>query len=704
MKNLFEKNFTKNDGKVLLYLIILASFINLTVECFSRASLLGGLAHMVTRPQIFLYNALVIFMTLSIAFLTKRRIFTTALISIIWIGFGVTNFVILSNRVTPFNAIDFSMIGDAFSIMNKYFNVLQVILVVIAAIIVIALLIFAWIRAPKHNKPIPYLRNLLAVATISLSVFILTQVALATNVLASSFGNLADAYKDYGFVYCFASSLVNTGMDKPKDYSPEVMSEIAEDTLAKKKDKDSAKKPNVVMIQLESFFDPTTLAGVKFSEDPIPNVHKLSKEFSSGTVTVPSIGAGTANTEFEVITGMNLDFFGPGEYPYKTILKETTAESTAYNLKELGYGTHAIHNNDGCFYGRNKVFANLGFDTFTSLEYMNPIEVNPTGWAKDEMLIKEIFNALNSTPDKQDFVYTISVQGHGKYPNNPAGELQSTDVNASDEATKEATKENENIVASKEDEKKRLLAEYASSSDYIKVDGFDEEKDYAFEYYVNQIHEMDAFIGKLVDELSKYDEEVVLVLFGDHLPTFGLVQEDLAVNTLYDTPYVIWDNIGLEKKDKNMQSYELSSYVLGQLNIDNGTLIKFHQEESHDSIDYLSKFELLQYDMLYGKKEIYGEVNPYKPTDIKMGFFDAKLNKIIEEEDRILVEGEYFTEYSRVIINDDIIDTTYISDKLISIEKTELHEGDVITVGQVDGDFVLSATNEYIYRDTKSSK
>ena len=87
---------------------------------------------------------------------------------------------------------------------------------------------------------------------------------------------------------------------------------------------------------------------------------------------------------------MNLDFFGPGEYPYKTILKETTAESAAYNLKELGYGTHAIHNNDGTFYGRNKVFANLGFDTFTSLEYMNPIEENPTGWAKDKILINNM--------------------------------------------------------------------------------------------------------------------------------------------------------------------------------------------------------------------------------------------------------------------------------------------------------------------------
>ncbi len=55
-------------------------------------------------------------------------------------------------------------------------------------------------------------------------------------------------------------------------------------------------------------------------------------------MNVPSVGAGTANTEFEAITGMNLDFFGPGEYPYKTVLKKTSCESVAFDLKNLLLG------------------------------------------------------------------------------------------------------------------------------------------------------------------------------------------------------------------------------------------------------------------------------------------------------------------------------------------------------------------------------
>ena len=80
------------------------------------------------------------------------------------------------------------------------------------------------------------------------------------------------------------------------------------------------------------------------------------KEYSSGYYKVPSVGAGTANTEFETITGMSLHYFGPGEYPYKSILKETTCESVPYVLKNLGYSTHAVHNNEANFYGRRSVF------------------------------------------------------------------------------------------------------------------------------------------------------------------------------------------------------------------------------------------------------------------------------------------------------------------------------------------------------------
>ena len=172
---------------------------------------------------------------------------------------------------------------------------------------------------------------------------------------------------------------------------------------------------------------------------------------------MPSVGAGTANTEFESITGMSLHYFGPGEYPYKSILKETTCESAPYVLKSLGYRTHAIHNNEANFYGRKSVFANLGFDTFTSEEYMSEQDdTNPNDWMRDRNLTKYIMQALNETDDP-DYIYTISVQGHGDYPEEP-------------------TIENPKITVS------------GSSTEALNN---------KWEYYCNQIYEMDQFVKEL---------------------------------------------------------------------------------------------------------------------------------------------------------------------------------------------------------------
>ena len=206
----------------------------------------------------------------------------------------------------------------------------------------------------------------------------LREAAIRTGVLDTFFGNLAYGYRDNGVPYGFLVTWMDKGIGKPDGYSEEKIKsifksgELGDDgiyTPGEDDDTDVANKPNIIFLQLESFIDPTQVEGLEFSKDPTPNYRQLMKEYSSGYLTVPAVGAGTANVEFEVMTGMSVKFFGPGEYPYKEILRTTTCESTPYDLKQLGYSSHAIHNHRGAFYGRNKVFSNMGFDTFTSLEY-----------------------------------------------------------------------------------------------------------------------------------------------------------------------------------------------------------------------------------------------------------------------------------------------------------------------------------------------
>ena len=84
----------------------------------------------------------------------------------------------------------------------------------------------------------------------------------------------------------------------------------------------------------------------------------------------------------------------------------------------------------------------------------------------------------------------------------------------------------------------------------------------AWEYYVNMVHEMDEFAGNLVRQIEERGEPTVLVFYGDHLPTMGLEAKDLKSKYLYNTNYVIWDNIGLKQEDKNLAAYQIMQKCL----------------------------------------------------------------------------------------------------------------------------------------------
>ena len=495
----------------------------------------------------------------------------------------------------------------------------------------------------------------------------ITQLALEKRVLSNYFGNIAFAYEDYGYPYCLATTIFNTGISQPRDYSEEEIKRIEKTESNLPETKEDGKRPNILFLQLESFFDPTLVNYLNISEDPIPNFRKLMKEYSSGYYKVPAVGAGTANTEFETITGMSLHYFGPGEYPYKSILKETTCESVPYVLKNLGYSTHAVHNNEANFYGRRSVFPNLGFDTFTSEEYMeNENLQNPLGWVKDSILTDEILKCLDST-EEPDYVYTISVQGHGDYPSEPI--LDNPAITVSGSPT--------------------------------------EELDCKWEYYVNQIHEMDIFVKELTTKLADYPEPVVLVMYGDHLPTMGLKVEDLENRYLYQTEYVIWDNMGLKRKQENIASYQIAAEVMNRVGIHDGTIFRYHQTRRNTK-NYQVDLEVLQYDMLYGKRYVYGEdgETPYERVKLQMGALPVTLERIEKSgEDTWYFYGENFTASSRVEVNEEIQDTVYVSPSILMVHSLTLEDGDQITIAQQSNSStkkVLTRTEPMMYEEPKT--
>lgn len=638
----FRKIYHFSVNHPLVSTLILAFLLNLIMECLGRRNPIEGLQYFITNPIMFFYNVLIIMMTLSVALLFKRRVFITFLISLVWVGCAIANCVLLGFRTTPFSAIDLTMITYALSIIDIYLSKTEIILVSALILIAIALIIFIALKAPKLHRKVRYIKGFAVVLAMVLIVSVATTTVLKTGLLTSRFENLADAYKNYGFAYCLSNSFIDSGIDEPKNYSEEVIDGINDKaTEALSENTTEEKHPNIIFLQLESFFDPNRIENLYYSRNPIPNFTKMKEEGISGKLNVATVSAGTANTEFEILTGMSLQFFGAGEYPYKTILLETTCESIANNLRQLGYTNTAIHNNRASFYGRNDVFPNLGFDTFISKEYMMDMEYTPVSWVKDKVLTKEIIGAMEAT-DSKDFVFAISVQAHGKYPTEFKG--------------------NEDYEV------------------YVYGDG-EEDRIAGFSYLINQYYEMDMFLKELTDALNEFEEDTVLVAYGDHLPGLDLTKEDLSNKTLFQTDYVIWSNFDLKGEDKDLYTYQLGSYLCGLLGIREGTMNRYQQTATENE-DYEQGMELLQYDMLYGQNYSHDGSNPYYANTLKMGIYDITVSDAMLCDGSLYIFGENLTEASGVYINDELWKTSYYNSDMIVVRNVEIETGDTICVKQ----------------------
>ncbi|MEY8337384.1 LTA synthase family protein [Lachnospiraceae bacterium 62-35] len=609
-------------GKMLLT----AGSINILIEILGRRSLLGALRYMVGNPHVFLMNTGIILLLFLPAFFTRRKWFFFILAALIWIFAGVVNGVLLIFRTTPFTAADFRLIKYAMGMLTTYMSWPEIFLSAFGIAGTVFLMFWIWKKAPVEEAAVSLLTAFLICSITGLVQAGYLKYCVESGRAAVHFGNIGQAFQEYGFPYCFVNSIVNTGIQKPREYDEEMMDEIEKELLfGHKYTLEGDELPNIIMVQLESFFDPSLWAGNPIKENPVPFFQYLRTHYPSGYLKVPSVGAGTANTEFECITGMNLDFFGPGEYPYKTILRKTVCESLPFDLSRMGYMSHAIHNNEATFYDRHLVFSQLGFDTFTPIEYMYDTEKNPIGWCRDRILTEEITAALDSTTCP-DFVYAISVQGHGAYPD--------------------------------------------------------------FAYYCSQLKEMDHFIRELISAMNSRNEPAVVILYGDHLPGFSWDASEMEGGSLYQTQYVVWNNLELNPVKKNVEAYQLGAHVLGMLGIHEGTMVRFHQAwmerelaigiqgsivrterlriaEKKNQKKYLEDMKALQYDILYGEHNIYGNKNPFQATELQMGIRPITIEDIVINEDTLLIYGSNFNPYSKIHLHDKPIDTTYVWPELI---------------------------------------
>lgn len=615
------------------------------------------------KPGVVLANYLLILMLTSIFFLVKRKYMVYFISFMVILGVAITTFFLMKVRGIPLTFSDLYSIGEAMEIADKYINKTMIIIAVICLAFLIAVAVFLY-KLDCDTKRFKLI-NFVLIFIVSIGFFSTVRSQQSKNIMQFKRWDIPASYKCNGLTYSTVESCVKYIRKKPNDYSQAKIQEI-KDKVDKAEASDNRtlnnKKPNILFVQLEAFMDPTEVKGIKYSEDPIPNFRKLTQTFTHGMASAPTTGGGTVRTEFEVMTGNNIDYLTPGEIPYNTILKSKYYNSVATTLKSEGYKAHAVHNFQGNFYGRNNAYAKLGFDDFTSKEYMSNYELNEREWVKDVILTKYIEKALDSTKDS-DLVYTVSVQGHSSYP---------TD---------------------------------AENYDFpIKVSGtLDQKVLNQMYYYVNQIKGTDDFIGELVDMVNKRDEDTIILFYSDHMPKLKIFEDDDFYLDKYKAPFAFYANFDIEKYDiDEIESYELSSLMFKEAGLKYGPMERFNTYMKDDP-EFSKMQGLIEYDVLFGKSYYINDDEKAKKNTLKMGVEDIVINNIETKGNKMIIHGENFTTNSRVYLNDKQVDKKFIDENTLEVDKID--NLDTISIKQIGrNSVVLSSTQDFKYSDLQASK
>lgn len=519
----------------LLAAVLLAGCITLLALWCQPNALRVVLAHFRAQPLLIVLNAMPIgLLLLALTCLLRNVFFGAALVNLGVCALSIANRVKIEVRDEPVFPRDLGLLKEVGSAMGAYdiqFPVQVIAVVVLATLALAALGVFIGCKPVSlaafgagNSRLRGWLCRLLGAAA-SLGVLAaLILTVYASNDLYGSF-RVSNAYyipsvfNELGFPYCFCHQFTTYPIDKPEGFSR------AEAAAWETGDQSGqGKAVNVVMVMNEAFSDITdndvfTYGG---DNDPLPNLHALRGDphAISGHVVVPGFAGGTANTEFDVLTGMQTNALSAATTSSFRVVNRNL-DSLFRVFGGDGYHTSFFHPGDDWFYNRENVYRWLGAEETVFADEMEDLEYKGR-WVTDDYmagLIEREF-AKTAAEGKTLFHYTTTIQNHMSYT---------------------ADKYGEGYVFPAVETSAALSGEARTM----------------LEVYIEGARDADAMLGRLRDYFAAQDEPVLLVFYGDHLPYLGdnmvgyaelglevAVSEDQRQDPLcsYETPYIIWAN------------------------------------------------------------------------------------------------------------------------------------------------------------------
>lgn len=150
----------------------------------------------------------------------------------------------------------------------------------------------------------------------------------------------------------------------------------------------------------------------------------FSLGFSESRATSPVYGAGTANAEFEMLTGLPSNtrhLSGLIYQEYASYLRDN-ADTLPQHLQANGYLTYAGHNDIPEFFHRNVVYPKFGITQYQSIDDMGPLpelyekQRKSWQWAADDYLVfNTAIQRLRAAQGHKIFMHLLTMSTHGAY-------------------------------------------------------------------------------------------------------------------------------------------------------------------------------------------------------------------------------------------------------------------------------------------------
>lgn len=451
---------------------------------------------------------------------------------------GYANYLKMTYRQEPIYPDDLKMIKE-FGLLKDMTGTTSFYLLAGMILLVVAGGCWAIYRSFKKDKKFQAIRVITLFTTIFALIYI-SHFNNQNNLLRKAYNKTAlwipysqkMNYYNTGFIGGFLYNLKIDPMEKPKGYSEEKIKEITShyQKLADEKNKTaSEEQPNIIYVMSESFSDPSRLNGVEITGDSLADYYAVADQTYSGQMLSQNYGGGTANIEFEALTGFSMGLFNAQlTTPYTMLVpKMNQLPSIVSTLKDQNYHTTAIHPYNTSMYKRKDVYEVLGFDEFISentMTYTDTIEDNP--YISDASAYQEVMDLLKED-DTPQFIHLVTMQTHMPYD----GKYQQLEYTAK-------TEDNSGISS--------------------------------LENYLQDISYSSQSLKAFTEELKKLSRRTLVVFWGDHLPGIysDTIQNSNEKHTLHETQFLMFDSQGeLEKTEAPVTSpFYFAADLMNQTN------------------------------------------------------------------------------------------------------------------------------------------